>query len=78
MNDFEFDCLQKKRLAQQAKYRKRGSKSKKCPMSTDHMTKKQWIERCGKIVTIKMDSPVSVPYTHLDVYKRQVSLCAVI
>lgn len=59
MNDFEFDCLQKKRLAQQAKYRKRGSKSKKCPISTDHMTKKQWIERCGKIVTIKMDSPVS-------------------
>lgn len=59
MNDFEFDCLQKKRLAQQAKYRKRGSKSKKCPVSTDHMTKKQWIERCGKIVTIKMDSPVS-------------------
>ena len=59
MNDFEFDCLQKKRLAQQAKYRKRGSKSKKCPMSTDHMTKKQWIERRGKIVTIKMDSPVS-------------------
>ena len=59
MNDFEFDCLQKMRLAQQAKYRKRGSKSKKCPMSTDHMTKKQWIERCGKIVTIKMDSPVS-------------------
>lgn len=59
MNDFEFDCLQKKRLAQQAKYRKRGSKSKKCPMSTDHMTKKQWIERYGKIVTIKMDSPVS-------------------
>ena len=59
MNDFEFDCLQKKRLAQQAKYRKRGSKSKKCPMSTDHMTKKQWIERCGKIVTLKMDSPVS-------------------
>ena len=59
MNDFEFDCLQKKRLAQRAKYRKRGSKSKKCPMSTDHMTKKQWIERCGKIVTIKMDSPVS-------------------
>lgn len=48
MNDFEFDCLQKKRLAQQAKYRKRGSKSKKCPMSTDHMTKKQWIEKDGE------------------------------
>lgn len=59
MNNFEFDCLQKKRLAQQARYRKRGSKSKKCPMSTDCMTKKQWEERCGKIVTVKMDSPVS-------------------
>ena len=59
MNDFEFDCLQKKRLAQQSKYSKRASKSKKCPMSIDNMTKKQWIERCGKIVTIKMDSPVS-------------------
>lgn len=42
MNDFDFDCLQKKRLAQQAKYRKRGSKSKKCTMSTDYMTTKQW------------------------------------
>lgn len=59
MNDFEFDCMQKKRLAHQAKYRKCGSKSKKCPMSTDHMTAKQWKERCGKIVTVKMDSPVS-------------------
>ena len=59
MNDFEFDCLQKKRLARQAKYRKRGNKSRKCPMSTDHMTNKQWIERCGKIVSIKMDSPIT-------------------
>lgn len=59
MNDFDFDCLQKKRLAQQAKHRKRGSKSKKCTMSTDHMTIKQWKERCGKLVTIQTDKPVS-------------------
>ena len=59
MNDFDFDCLQKKRLAQQAKYRKRGSKSKKCTMSTDYMTTKQWKERCGKLVTIQKDRPVS-------------------
>ena len=59
MNDFDFDCLQKKRLAQQAKYRKRGSKSKKCTMSTDYMTTKQWKERCGKLVTIQTDKPVS-------------------
>ncbi len=42
MSDFEYDCWQRKRLAQQAKYRKCGSKSKKCSMSTDHMTQKQW------------------------------------
>lgn len=59
MDDFTYDCLQKKRLAQQAKYRKCGSKSRKCPMSTDHMTKKQWRERCGKIVSINLNAPVS-------------------
>ena len=35
MSDFEYDCWQRKRIAQQAKYRKCGSKSKKCSMSTD-------------------------------------------
>lgn len=59
MDDFTYDCLQRKRLAQQAKYRKCGSKSKKCPMSTDHMTNKQWRERCGKIVSINLNAPVS-------------------
>lgn len=59
MDDFTYDCLQKKRLAQQVKYRKCGSKSKKCPMSTDHMTNKQWKERCGKIVAINLNKPVS-------------------
>ena len=59
MDDFTYDCLQRKRLAQQARYRKCGSKSRKCPMSTDHMTAKQWRERCGKIVSVNMNSPVS-------------------
>lgn len=59
MDDFTYDCLQRKRLAQQAKYRKCGSKSRKCPLSTDHMTAKQWRERCGKIVSINMNSAVS-------------------
>ena len=65
MHEFDFDCLQRKRLAQQARHRKRGSKSRKCPLSTDHMTIKQWEERCGKIVTIGMDKPVS-----WDVFKQ--------
>lgn len=59
MKDFDYDCLERKRLARQAKYRKRGSKSRKCPMSTDHMTQKQWKERCGAIVSITIGKPVT-------------------
>jgi len=58
MNDFDYDVLQKKRLAQQAKYRKNGSKSKKCPLSTDHMTQKQWKERCGETMTYQLGRPM--------------------
>lgn len=59
MNDFDYDCLQKKRIAHQAKYRKRGSKSKRCSMSTDYMTTKQWKERNGKVVSVNFDKPTS-------------------
>jgi len=59
VHDFDYDVMQKKRLAHQAKYRKRGSKSKKCPMSTDHMTRKQWEERCGKVYTYNLNDPQS-------------------
>ena len=59
MNDFDYEVLQRKRLAQQSSHKKRGSKSKKCPMSTDHMTKRQWIERCGEIVTYQLGKPMS-------------------
>jgi len=44
MNDFDYEVMQRKRLARQASHKKCGSKSKKCPMSTDHMTRKQWLE----------------------------------
>lgn len=59
MNDFEYDCLQKKRLARQAKYRKRGSRSKKCSLSSDFMTQKQWLERCGAVLSVNLNQPVS-------------------
>lgn len=59
MNDFDYDVMQKKRIARMAQYRKRGSKSKKCPMSTDYMTRKQWEERCGEVHAYKMDEPKS-------------------
>lgn len=59
MNDFDYDCLQRKNISRQAKYRKRGSKSKKCSMPTDNMTLKQWRERNGELVTISLNQPVS-------------------
>jgi hypothetical protein len=59
MNDFDYDVMQKKRIARMAKYRKGGSKSKKCPMSTDYMTRKQWEERCGEVHTYVMNEPKS-------------------
>lgn len=58
MSDFEYDCLQKKRIAGQAKYRKRGSKSKKCNLPSDRLTEKQWKERCGPIVSFNFNRPM--------------------
>lgn len=59
MNDFDYDVMQMKRLAHQARYRKSGSKSKKCPMSTDRMTRKQWEKRCGEVATYQMMAPLA-------------------
>lgn len=58
MSDFEFDCMKKKQLAGQAKYRKRGSKSKKCSLPSDGMTNKQWKERCGPVITYNPNKPM--------------------
>ena len=58
MSDFEFDCMKKKQLAGQAKYRKRGSKSKKCSLPSDRMTQKQWKDRCGPVITCSMNKPM--------------------
>jgi len=58
MNDFDYEVMQRKRLARQASHKKCGSKSKKCSLTTDHMTRKQWLERCGEIVTYQLGKPV--------------------
>lgn len=59
MSDFEYDCLEKKRLARQAKYRKNGSKSKKCTLPSDRLTNKEWKERCGELVSYNLGAPMS-------------------
>lgn len=58
MNDFDYEVLQRKRLAQQAKYRRNGSKSKKCSLLSDGMTHKQWKERNGEIMTYNLHDPM--------------------
>lgn len=59
MTDFDHECMVRKNLARQAKHRKCGSKSKKCSLSTDYMTNKQWKERNGIVLSINMNNPVS-------------------
>lgn len=58
MSDFEYDCMKKKQLAGQAKYRKRGSKSKKCSLPSDGMTQKQWKEKCGPVISYNLNKPM--------------------
>lgn len=38
MNDFDYENLEKKRLARNAKYQKKGSRSKKCTLPDDFLT----------------------------------------
>ena len=59
MSDFEYDCLQKKRIANQAKYRKCGSKSKKCNLPSDRLTNKQWKDKCGPVITYSLNKPMT-------------------
>lgn len=58
MSDFEYDCLQKKRIAGQARHRKCGSKSKKCNLPSDRLTQKQWKDKCGPVVSFNFNRPM--------------------
>lgn len=58
MTEFDYDCYRKKNIAHSAARRKCGSKSKKCSLSTDHMTNKQWNERCGDVVSYQIGKPM--------------------
>lgn len=58
MNEFEYDVWQKKIIARQASHRKRGSKSKKCSLLSDHLTNKQWKEMNGKMITYNLSKPM--------------------
>lgn len=56
---FNDDVREKKKLANQARYRRRGGRSKKCNLSSDRLTHKQWLERCGETVTYNLSRPIA-------------------
>lgn len=59
MTDFDYEVMQKKRIARGAAHMKRGSKSKKCSLPSDHMTPAEWKRRNGPVSTYKLDAPMS-------------------
>lgn len=58
MNDFDYDVLQKKRIAAGARNMKRGSRSKRCSLPSDNLTPAQLKRRNGPVSTYKLDEPM--------------------
>lgn len=59
MNDFDYDCYQKKVTGRSAVHRKNGSKSKRCSLPSDRLTEAQRKKMNGEVVTYQMKRPVS-------------------
>lgn len=59
MTDFDYEVYQKKRIASGARHRICGSKSKKCSLPSDNLSKRQWKERCGEVVSYNMSKPMT-------------------
>lgn len=59
MHDFDYDAMQKKRIARGASHMKRGSKSKKCTLPSDYLTAAQKRRLNGPMSTYKLDEPMN-------------------
>ena len=59
MHDFDYDAMQKKRIARGASRMKRGSKSKKCTLPSDYLTAAQKRRWNGPVSTYKLDEPMN-------------------
>lgn len=59
MTDFDLDIREKKRIANGARHRKCGSKSRKCTLPSDLLTPSQWRKRNGDVIVFSMNSPVA-------------------
>lgn len=58
MNNFDYEVLQKKRIAAGARHRKCGSKSKFCSLPSDNLTAAEWKRRNGKVKTYNLMAPM--------------------
>ena len=58
MNDFDYDVLQKKRIAAGSRHMRRGSRSKRCFLPSDNLTPAQLKRRNGPVSTYKLDAPM--------------------
>ena len=59
MNNFDYEVMQKKRIAAGARHRKCGSKSKFCALPSDNMTTSEWKRRNGKVKTYSRNMPMA-------------------
>ena len=59
MHDFDYDAMQKKRIARGASHMRRGSKSKKCTLPSDYLTAAQKRRLNGPVSTYKLDEPMN-------------------
>jgi hypothetical protein len=86
MNDFDFDVMQKKRIANNAARMKRGSKSKKCSLPSDHLTQAQWKRRNGPVNTYSLNQPmdwetfkslpIDIQQSYVDILQRRFNVTA--
>ena len=60
MTDFDYDVLQKKRTARGAQHRKGGSKSKRCTLPHELMTKKELRAMNGPMKTYNINKPMTL------------------
>jgi len=57
VHDFAYDVRERKNLARQARYRKNGSKSKKCTLPHEGITQAQWKRMNGEVFTVNLNTP---------------------
>ena len=59
MHDFDYDAMQKKRIAKGAIHKKNGSKNKRCSLPHDGLTPAQLRRLNGPVHTYKLDEPMT-------------------